>query len=154
MENITRVSGHILTDGLSSNRPCVAQIISRAADQMTTRVEDSLFPVRPAGCCFGEEKKTFHRLQLAVSSSPITVFRFGCSSVPAPFQSSKPGYHTASTHHVHLWSSNGLWKSPYYRYCLIYTKVPTIEETQQFRQVFLSIKTRYVAMSHLKSMTA
>ena len=37
---ITGVPEHILADGLEGNRLCVAQIISWAATQTTTRVED------------------------------------------------------------------------------------------------------------------
>ncbi|KAL4063678.1 hypothetical protein J3A83DRAFT_4074327, partial [Scleroderma citrinum] len=37
---IIRVLQHILMDGLSRNRPCIAPIMSWAADRRTTRVGD------------------------------------------------------------------------------------------------------------------
>ena len=73
LADITRVPPHILTDGLGSNRPCVAQILSWAAYWTTARVKDrALFPVGSAGCEYANELKTlkcflpFQRLQLQV----------------------------------------------------------------------------------------
>ncbi|KAL4077862.1 heterokaryon incompatibility protein-domain-containing protein [Scleroderma citrinum] len=43
LTKITRVPWHILTGGLSPDRPCVAQIMSWAADRKTTRVEDRAY---------------------------------------------------------------------------------------------------------------
>ena len=43
LNDITRVPEHILRDGLSGNRPRVAQIMSWAADRTTTRVEDRAY---------------------------------------------------------------------------------------------------------------
>ncbi|KAL4072833.1 heterokaryon incompatibility protein-domain-containing protein [Scleroderma yunnanense] len=68
---ITGVPRHILTDGLSSNRPCVAQIISWAAHRMTTRVEDRAYSLLGLldvnmPMLYGEGKKAFHRLQLEI----------------------------------------------------------------------------------------
>ena len=40
---ITGVPEHILGDELEANRPCVAQIISWAANRTTTRVEDRAY---------------------------------------------------------------------------------------------------------------
>ena len=71
LANITRVPVHILTDGLPSNRPCVAQIMSWAANRKTTRVEDwaySLLGLLDVNMpmLYGEGKKAFHRLQLEI----------------------------------------------------------------------------------------
>ena len=71
LSEITRVPEHILTDGLPSNRPCVAQIMSWAANRKTTRVEDwaySLLGLLDVNMpmLYGEGKKAFHRLQLEI----------------------------------------------------------------------------------------
>ena len=49
LTNITGVSSHILTDGLSGNQPCVAETMSWAADWTITRVEDEPIIVGSAG---------------------------------------------------------------------------------------------------------
>ncbi|KAL4063530.1 hypothetical protein V8B97DRAFT_1876750 [Scleroderma yunnanense] len=71
LSHITRVPEHILTDGLSSNRPCVAQIMSWAAKRVTTRVEDRAYSLLGLldvnmPMLYGEGKKAFHRLQLEI----------------------------------------------------------------------------------------
>ena len=71
LADITHVPHYILTDGISSNRPCVAQIMSWAADRTTTRVEDkaySLLGLLDANIpmVYGEGEKAFHRLQLEI----------------------------------------------------------------------------------------
>ena len=71
LAEITRVPEHILTDGLPSNRPCVAQIMSWAADRKTTRVEDRAYSLLGLldvnmPMLYGEGKKAFHRLQLEI----------------------------------------------------------------------------------------
>ena len=43
LEVVTRVPRHILTRGLTGNRPCVAQVMSWAANRTTTRVEDRAY---------------------------------------------------------------------------------------------------------------
>ena len=68
---ITGVPEHIFTDGLRSNRPCVAQIMSWAADRKTTRVEDRAYSLLGLldvnmPMLYGEGKKAFHRLQLEI----------------------------------------------------------------------------------------
>ena len=84
LEGITRVPRHILTNGFSSYRPCVAQIISWAADRTTTRVEDraySLIGLLDVNMpmLYGEGKKAFHRLQLEVirTSNDQSIFAWG-----------------------------------------------------------------------------
>ncbi|KAL4074495.1 heterokaryon incompatibility protein-domain-containing protein [Scleroderma yunnanense] len=62
---------NILTDGLSSNRPCVAQIMSWAVYRTTTRVEDRAYSLLGLldvnmSMLYGEGKKAFHRLQLEI----------------------------------------------------------------------------------------
>ncbi|KAL4070167.1 heterokaryon incompatibility protein-domain-containing protein [Scleroderma yunnanense] len=81
---ITRVPEHILRDGLSSNRPCVAQIMSWAADRKTTRVEDRAYSLLGLldvnmPMLYGEGKKAFHRLQLEIihMSNDQSVFVWG-----------------------------------------------------------------------------
>ncbi|KAL4066337.1 hypothetical protein V8B97DRAFT_2025488 [Scleroderma yunnanense] len=71
LSEITRVPQCILKNGLSSNRPCVAQIMSWAANRTTTRLEDkaySLLGLLDASMpmLYGEGKKAFHRLQLEI----------------------------------------------------------------------------------------
>jgi len=68
---ITRVPEHILRYGLSSDRPCVAQIMSWSANRTTTRVEDRAYSLMGLldvnmPMLYGEGKKAFHRLQLEV----------------------------------------------------------------------------------------
>ncbi|KAL4064876.1 heterokaryon incompatibility protein-domain-containing protein [Scleroderma yunnanense] len=71
LKEITRVPEQILRDGLSSSRPCVAQIMSWAAKRMTTRVEDRAYSLLGLldvnmPMLYGEGKKAFQRLQLEI----------------------------------------------------------------------------------------
>ena len=71
LERITGVPEDILTDGLSGNRPCVAQIMSWAANRTTTRVEDRAYSLMGLlgvniPMSYGEGKEAFHRLQLEI----------------------------------------------------------------------------------------
>ena len=71
LARITGVAEHILTGGLSFNRPCVAQIMSWAADRETTRIEDQAYSLLGLlgvnmPMLYGEGKKAFHRLQLEI----------------------------------------------------------------------------------------
>ena len=71
LETITGVPRHILMDGLSGDRPCVAQIMSWAANRMTSRVEDRAYSLMGLlgvnmPMLYGEGKKAFHRLQLEI----------------------------------------------------------------------------------------
>ncbi|KIM62439.1 hypothetical protein SCLCIDRAFT_59898, partial [Scleroderma citrinum Foug A] len=71
LSTITRVPQYILKEGLSSNRPCVAQIISWAANRTTTRVEDRAYSLMGLldvnmPMLYGEGKKAFHHLQLEI----------------------------------------------------------------------------------------
>jgi len=71
LEEITGVPERILTDGLSGDRPCIAQIMSWAANRTTTRVEDRAYSLMGLldvnmPMLYGEGKKAFHRLQLEV----------------------------------------------------------------------------------------
>ncbi|KAL4076543.1 heterokaryon incompatibility protein-domain-containing protein [Scleroderma yunnanense] len=84
LEAITRVPQHILINGLASNRPCVAQIMSWAANRRTTRVEDiaySLLGLLDVNMpmLYGEGKKAFHRLQLEIIriSNDQSIFAWG-----------------------------------------------------------------------------
>ncbi|KAL4067442.1 heterokaryon incompatibility protein-domain-containing protein [Scleroderma yunnanense] len=81
LTGITAVPQHILTNGLSSNRPCVAQIMSWAANRTTTRVEDKAYSLMGLldvnmPMLYGEGKKAFHRLQLEIirASNDHSVF--------------------------------------------------------------------------------
>jgi len=71
LEEITGVPKHILRNGLSGNRPCVAQIMSWAANRVTTRDEDRAYSLMGLldvnmPTLYGEGKKAFHRLQLEI----------------------------------------------------------------------------------------
>ena len=86
LEDITRVPQHILKEGLSSNRPCVAQIMSWAANRTTTRVEDRAYSLMGLldvnmPMLYGEGKKAFHRLQLEIirTSNDQSIFAWGCT---------------------------------------------------------------------------
>jgi len=88
LQAITRVPQHILKEGLSSNRPCVAQIMSWAANRTTTRVEDRAYSLMGLldvnmPMLYGEGKKAFHRLQLEIirTSNDHSVFAWGCNLV-------------------------------------------------------------------------
>ena len=87
LTEITGVPVHILTDGLHGNRPCVAQIMSWAANRTTTRVEDRAYSLMGLldvnmPMLYGEGKKAFHRLQLEIirSSNDQSVFAWGWNS--------------------------------------------------------------------------
>ena len=82
---ITRVPQDILKEGLSSNRPCVAQIVSWAATRTTTRVEDKAYSLMGLldvnmPMLYGEGKKAFHRLQLEIirTSNDQSIFAWRC----------------------------------------------------------------------------
>ena len=82
---ITGVPEHILADGLEEKRPCVAQIMSWAANRTTTRVEDRAYSLMGLldvnmPMLYGEGKKAFHRLQLEIirSSNDQSIFAWGC----------------------------------------------------------------------------
>ena len=85
---ITRIPEHILTGGLQSgNRPCVAQIVSWAANRTTTRVEDRAYSLMGLldvnmPMLYGEGKKAFHRLQLEIIrvSNDQSIFAWGHDS--------------------------------------------------------------------------
>jgi len=71
LQEITGVPKHILIDGLYGDRPCVAQIMSWAANRTTTRVEDRAYSLMGLlgvnmPMLYGEGKKAFHRLQLEI----------------------------------------------------------------------------------------
>ncbi|KIM59684.1 hypothetical protein SCLCIDRAFT_61840, partial [Scleroderma citrinum Foug A] len=71
LEETTGVPERILTDGLYGDRPCVAQIMSWAANRTTTRVEDRAYSLMGLlgvnmPMLYGEGKKAFHRLQLEI----------------------------------------------------------------------------------------
>ncbi|KAL4062633.1 heterokaryon incompatibility protein-domain-containing protein [Scleroderma yunnanense] len=84
LSRITGVPEHILKHGLSSNRPCIAQIMSWAADRTTTRVEDRAYSLLGLlevnmPMLYGEGKKAFHRLQLEIMrvSNDQSIFAWG-----------------------------------------------------------------------------
>ena len=85
LEDITRVPQHILKEGLSSNRPCVAQIMSWAAYRTTTRVEDRAYSLMGLldmnmPMLYGEGKKAIHCLQLEIirTSNDQSIFAWDC----------------------------------------------------------------------------
>ena len=82
---ITGVPEYILIHGLRGNRPCVAQIMSWAADRKTTRVEDRAYSLMGLldvnmPMLYGEGKKAFHRLQLEIirTSNDQSIFAWDC----------------------------------------------------------------------------
>ena len=87
LQRITGVPEDILADGLEGIRPCVAQIISWAANRTTTRVEDRAYSLMGLldvnmPMLYGEGKKAFHRLQLEIirSSNDESIFAWGHKS--------------------------------------------------------------------------
>ncbi|KIM67997.1 hypothetical protein SCLCIDRAFT_996781 [Scleroderma citrinum Foug A] len=88
LSSATRVPQDILKEGLSSNRPCVAQIMSWAANRTTTRVEDRAYSLMGLldvnmPMLYGEGKKAFHRLQLEIihTSNDQSIFAWGFRSM-------------------------------------------------------------------------
>jgi len=86
LQDITRVPQDILKDGFASNRPCVAQIMSWAANRTTTRVEDRAYSLMGLldvnmPMLYGEGKKAFHRLQLEIirASNDQSIFAWDCN---------------------------------------------------------------------------
>ena len=87
LQTITQVPQAILKEGLSSSRPCVAQIMSWAANRTTTRVEDRAYSLMGLldvnmPMLYGEGRKAFHRLQLEIirTSNDQSIFAWGCNS--------------------------------------------------------------------------
>ncbi|KIM56528.1 hypothetical protein SCLCIDRAFT_132563, partial [Scleroderma citrinum Foug A] len=81
---ILEVPLDILKEGLSLNRPCVARIMSWAANRTTTRVEDRAYSLMGLldvnmPMLYGEGKKAFHRLQLEIirTSNDQSIFAWG-----------------------------------------------------------------------------
>ena len=71
LQAITRVPQNILRNGFSLTRPCVAQIMSWAADRNTSRVEDEAYSLMGLlgvnmPMLYGEGKRAFQRLQLEI----------------------------------------------------------------------------------------
>ena len=88
LEYITGVPQDILEEGLSSNRPCIAQIMSWAANRTTTRVEDRAYSLMGLldvnmPMLYGEGKKAFHRLQLEIirTSNDQSIFAWGYNGI-------------------------------------------------------------------------
>ena len=86
LQLITGVPEHVLTDGLYGDRPCVAQIMSWAANRTTTRVEDRAYSLMGLlgvnmPMLYGEGKKAFHRLQLEIirTSNDQSIFAWSCN---------------------------------------------------------------------------
>ena len=88
LQTITGVPQNILKEGLSSNCPCVAQIMSWAANRTVTRVEDRAYSLMGLldvnmPMLYGEGKKAFHRLQLEIirTSNDQSIFAWGCNGI-------------------------------------------------------------------------
>ena len=86
LNTITGIPAHIFGNGLEGNRPCVAQIISWAANRTTTRPEDRAYSLMGLlgvnmPMLYGEGEKAFHRLQLEIirTSSDQSIFAWGRS---------------------------------------------------------------------------
>jgi len=87
LADIAKIPEHILTHGLRGNRPCIAQIMSWAADRKTTRVEDRAYSLMGLlevnmPMLYGEGKKAFHRLQLEIirASNDQSIFAWSCTN--------------------------------------------------------------------------
>ena len=85
LADITGIPEHILTHGLCGNRPCVAQIMSWAANRTTTRVEDRAYSLMGLlevnmPLLYGEGKNAFRRLQLEIIrvSNDQSIFAWSC----------------------------------------------------------------------------
>jgi len=85
---ITEIPEHILIHGVHGNRPCVAQIMSWAANRTTTRVEDRAYSLMGLldvnmPMLYGEGKKAFHRLQLEIirASNDQSIFAWDAAWV-------------------------------------------------------------------------
>jgi len=86
LQDITRVPQDILKDGFASNCPCVAQIMSWAANRMMTRVEDRAYSLMGLldvnmPMLYGEGKKAFHHLQLEIicALNDHSIFAWDCN---------------------------------------------------------------------------
>ena len=71
LQAITGIPQNILANGFSLTRPCVAQIMSWAADRKTSRVEDEAYSLMGLlgvnmPMLYGEGKRAFQRLQLEI----------------------------------------------------------------------------------------
>ena len=84
LREITGVPEEILMNGLHGDRPCIAQIMSWAANRTTTRVEDRAYSLMGLlgvnmPMLYGEGKKAFHRLQLEIirTSNDQSIFAWG-----------------------------------------------------------------------------
>ncbi|KAL4077380.1 heterokaryon incompatibility protein-domain-containing protein [Scleroderma citrinum] len=86
LTKITRIPGGILEGGVVSKRPCVARVMSWAADRTTTRVEDRAYSLLGLlgvhmPMLYGEGKNAFRRLQLEIirQSNDQSIFAWGHS---------------------------------------------------------------------------
>lgn len=84
LSRITRIPENILKHGLNSERPSIAQIMSWAADRVTTREEDRAYSLLGLlgvhiPMLYGEGKNAFRRLQLEIirSSNDQSIFAWG-----------------------------------------------------------------------------
>ncbi|KAI6163688.1 heterokaryon incompatibility protein-domain-containing protein [Pisolithus thermaeus] len=84
LSKLTRIPEHVLKWGLHSGRPSVAQIMSWAADRVTTREEDRAYSLLGLlgvhmPMLYGEGKNAFRRLQLEIirSSNDQSIFAWG-----------------------------------------------------------------------------
>ncbi|KAL4077406.1 heterokaryon incompatibility protein-domain-containing protein [Scleroderma citrinum] len=84
LNKITRIPEDVLKHGLTSNRPCVAQIMSWAANRKTTRDEDRAYSLLGLldvnmPMLYGEGKNAFQRLQLDIirKSDDQSIFAWG-----------------------------------------------------------------------------
>lgn len=84
LNRITQIPDHVLKEGLHSNRPSVAQIMSWAAHRSTTREEDRAYSLLGLlgvhmPMLYGEGKHAFRRLQLEImrTSNDQSIFAWG-----------------------------------------------------------------------------
>ncbi|KAI6149480.1 heterokaryon incompatibility protein-domain-containing protein [Pisolithus tinctorius] len=102
LQKVTHIPREVLLNTPTEQRPCIAQIMSWAADRKTTRVEDrayslmGLFGVNMP-MLYGEGQKAFQRLQLEIirASSDHTIFAwdpFGRIRRPGNILADDPSY--------------------------------------------------------------
>ena len=84
LRDITFIPTNVLADGISTNRPSVAQIMSWAADRKTTREEDQAYSLLGLlgvhmPMLYGEGKNAFRRLQEEIirRSNDQSIFAWG-----------------------------------------------------------------------------
>ncbi|KIK14755.1 hypothetical protein PISMIDRAFT_345083 [Pisolithus microcarpus 441] len=98
---VTRIPIPVLCHGLSSSRLCIAQIMSWAANRVTTRVEDQAYSLMGIFGVFmpilyGEGKHAFSRLQLEImrTSNDQSIFAWDTQRLTGGVLADSPSFFT------------------------------------------------------------